>query len=254
MRIVRQATFFLVLGLAAAGCAGHERKACREPGESAPLTPVSVKSALEGDSSELTTVEGALLVAEDGSMRLCTGLTSSRPPACREPSLAVEGLRDLAGADRVDEAGGVRWVESARMGGVVVANDTAHVVFACRTRDIVEYFRERTGETLTLNTFISNEDQDAVDFASLPELLGPELREKYGFFSIRVSLRNETVERRGLPETRPDERGIRWTREDGDWLAIKEYAPDVTVIWLAGKKRRVDERWERLDGILSDFH
>ena len=244
-------TLFVALVFGTAAC-GDEHQVCRGPGETFPTTPVSVAQARDSEGSELTTVEGALFVGEAGGMRICRALTTSCPPRCRRPFLGIEGLRDLAAFGEVEKAAGVRWAGSVRIGGAI-EDGVLRIVLACRTQEVVDHFRERTGETLTLNTFISNESVEAVDFASLPSLVPPRLRKRYGFFSVRVALDGRGTLEGGLGDTNRGERGIRWRREDGDWLAFKKYEHDVWVIWVAGKERRTDERWERLDAVLSGF-
>ena len=195
-------TLFVALVFGTAAC-GDERQVCREPGETFPTTPVSVAQARDSDGSELTTVEGALVVGDTGGMRICTALTNSRPPRCREPFLRIEGLRDLAAFDGLEQAAGVRWAGSVRIGGAVESG-VLRIVLACRTQEVVDHFGERTGETLTLNTFVSNEEVEAVDFASLPSLLPPALRKRYGFFSIRVTFDGRETLERGVARPKPD--------------------------------------------------
>lgn len=94
---------------------------------------------------------------------------------------------------------------------------------------------------------------ERLDFATLPRGEPAGLRRRYGYFTILVQVdpREKTLRLDPVNGRRPDRDGIYWLRHDRQWYVLKRYGPRVAVGWLAGKSRRLDARWRRLDGILS---
>jgi hypothetical protein len=85
-----------------------------------------------------------------------------------------------------------------------------------------------------------------------------ELVSRYGHFSIYLydSARNA---RHSLRGTEPDTQGIYWTREvvergpyagESQWIAEKFYPENIISAW-SGKGHSLDDRWTRLDELLS---
>ena len=143
----------------------------------------------------------------------------------------------------------MQWVESATVGGRVEGH-TLRFELACATERVQEAFRDRTGETLTLNTFGSNVDVERLDFSTLPRLEPARLRRRFGYFSILVSTQGKPVHvdlqgRRHAPD------GIVWNKDAGQWIAIRRYGSGLALGWLAGHQRRLDARWRRLDRLLT---
>jgi len=89
----------------------------------------------------------------------------------------------------------------------------------------------------------------------------PALVEEYGIFSIYVvepgnleavdSLLADKTTGDPLPE---DADGIRWEKDElsGTWIAYRRYADNVVLTWFSeSPTKTVDERFERLDAVLS---
>jgi uncharacterized protein YaeQ len=53
-----------------------------------------------------------------------------------------------------------------------------------------------------------------------------------------------------LEEGEPDEGGVRWSLEREGWVAVKQYAGNVVVVWQGGRTK-TDARWKRLDAVLA---
>ena len=85
----------------------------------APDGPVlSIADAIAAAGDAPGHVQGALLIAADGTALLCSALAESFPPQCGGERLVVEGLDpDSLGA--LQEGNGVRWLESATLYGAV---------------------------------------------------------------------------------------------------------------------------------------
>lgn len=242
---------FLVSVAACGGSAAAQ--GCRKAGEHTPsrAQAVTVEQAAKRQG-ELVSVSGAFFARDGKPQRICSGLVHGSPPRCREPSLRLAGVRDLAAFDHVSSSGHVEWVESATVSGRVV-RQTLRFELSCATEHVQQAFRDRTGETLTLNMFGSNAEVERLDFAKLPKLEPARLRRRYGYFALLVRVR-----RGGLDPLAPelkgrhrDADGIVWLRNNGEWYAVKRYGPDLSLGWLAGTERRVDARWRRLDGVLA---
>jgi hypothetical protein len=238
----------ILLGTLAACGGSASARGCRKAGEQFPRRAVTVQLAAKRQG-ELVLVSGAFFARDGKPQRICSGLVRGSPPRCGEPSLALAGVRDLAAFDHVSSSGHVQWVESATVGGRVEGH-RLRFELACATERVQEAFRDRTGETLTLNTFGSNVAAERLDFASLPEREPARLRRRYGYFSILVAVNGEPV-RLDLQGRRPERSGIVWNKDAGRWVAIRRYGRGIALGWLAGRERRLDERWRRLDRILS---
>ena len=80
------------------------------------LLPLTVRDALDaGDAAVL--VSGSLFVDSEGGVLLCEAIAESFPPQCGGERLRVVGL-DLEALD-LEEANGVRWMESIDVAGTV---------------------------------------------------------------------------------------------------------------------------------------
>jgi hypothetical protein len=89
----------------------------------------------------------------------------------------------------------------------------------------------------------------------------PEIVKRYGIFSIYVvdPANEEAVDSllankdSGEP-LEADGDGIYWEKDtlSGTWIAYRRYASNVVLTWFSeSAEQRTDERWERLDEILS---
>jgi hypothetical protein len=89
----------------------------------------------------------------------------------------------------------------------------------------------------------------------------PELVKRYGIFSIYVvdPANEEAVDSllsskdTGEPLA-ADAEGIYWEKDtlSGTWIATRRYASNVVLTWFSeSTEQRVDDRWRRLDAILS---
>jgi hypothetical protein len=85
-----------------------------------------------------------------------------------------------------------------------------------------------------------------------------ELVSRYGHFAIYLYDSARSA-RQALRGTEPDERGIYWTLSvvergpsagESQWIAEKFYPENIISSW-SGKGRRLDDRWARLDELLS---
>jgi hypothetical protein len=81
---------------------------------------ITVKQALAAGISGPLLVRGAL-IAEGGTIRLCSAILESYPPQCGRPALVVEGL-DLETLRRLTTANGVTWSDrEVKLLGTVMA-------------------------------------------------------------------------------------------------------------------------------------
>jgi hypothetical protein len=71
---------------------------------------ITVEQALAADTTDPLLVRGAL-VAEGGTIRLCSAILESYPPQCGKPALVIRGL-DLRSVDGLTTANGVTWADS----------------------------------------------------------------------------------------------------------------------------------------------
>jgi hypothetical protein len=135
---------------------------------------------------------------------------------------------------------------------------------ATSTKDVVDHFRERTGEVLIRNSKLGGDDYEVLNLADIEtddgqlNERGLELADEYGAFSIYVAddkaKAEELVDGDG-----PDERGIYWERQTFDdpeisaaYGAEKLYG-NVMLYWQGGEHRGTDRTWERLNSILEDL-
>jgi hypothetical protein len=229
-----------------AGCGVTSPSTCRKADERFPRHSVDVERALPQDG-RLVVVEGVLFARRGRPLRLCSSDGQTSTLRCRQPSLRVEGLRDLAAFESVERRGAFRIVRSARIGGRVDGR-TLRLTMSCRTLRIRDQFADETGRELSLNTFLSNDKAEVLDVASLPALVPREVRERYGVFGIHV----KPPWARGPHELFDLPAGsFRWIRAGDHWTAVKRYDDDIALTWLAGHTRRVDRRWRRLDHVVN---
>jgi hypothetical protein len=226
-----------------AGCGAGE--SCLDSLDALDDAPIlSVGEALAADG-KLVEVRGPVVVGRDGVKRLCTSLSNSSPPKCVQPSLVVEGMRDLAAFDRTESASSVAWVRGAGITGRI-EGDTLRIQLTCRAQRVVDRFEGATGDRLTLDTF-SGGDSQVLDFATLLEHVPPPLRRKYGLFRIGVRATEdaEAPFADEIGDAEPDARGIYWARGEREWIALSYYEDrNVALAWIAGPRQRVDDRWE----------
>jgi len=81
---------------------------------------ISVQEALDSELDQDLLVNGALFIDANGDALLCDAMAESFPPQCGGARIAVEGL-ELGTLDptRIQEEGGVRWVEQIQLLGTV---------------------------------------------------------------------------------------------------------------------------------------
>lgn len=87
------------------------------------------------------------------------------------------------------------------------------------------------------------------------------LVERYGIFNVYVGKPGKAQSLASLFKDKATERplarstgGIYWELDSQSrtWVAYKRYADNVVLVWFSGSKdRRADERFERVDSILS---
>jgi hypothetical protein len=233
-------------GVLVSGCGTTSRTACRGPDEKFSRPAVDVERAL-GRDGDLVAVEGVVVAPHGRPNRLCSSVDRSPSTVlCREPSLRLEGLRDLAAFESVRRVGETQIVESATIGGRIDGH-TLRLMMSCRTLDVRDRFADETGEQLSLNTFSSNEDAEVLDVASVAALVPRDVRDRYGVFGIYV----RTPRAHGPHELFDLSAGsFRWIREDDQWIAAKRYGDHLALAWLAGPTQRLDERWRRLDRVV----
>lgn len=114
----RIALALAVAVLAAAGCGGSEEQDPPATPPGAATGPgLTVAEAIASDLDGPLLVRGSLVELE-GTLRLCDALAESYPPQCGGERLVVEGY-DIAAADGVQQASGVRWAEGVKLLGEV---------------------------------------------------------------------------------------------------------------------------------------
>ena len=86
----------ILLGTVAACGGSASAQGCRKAGERFPRQAVTVRQA-EKRQGKLVSVSGAFFARDGKPQRICSGLVKGSSPQCREPSLAIAGVRDLAG-------------------------------------------------------------------------------------------------------------------------------------------------------------
>ena len=124
------------------------------------------------------------------------------------------------------------------------------------SRQVSDQFREEAGRPL----------QETVPDPSWEQLgLGmnppPALLERYGTFSIYVVDQDDPEALASLLRDKAtgeplemDAEGISWERDSlsGTWIAHSRYGENVVLAWFSERREpQTDERWERLDEILS---
>jgi hypothetical protein len=86
-----------------------------------------------------------------------------------------------------------------------------------------------------------------------------ELVSRYGHFSIFL-YDSAPNARKALRGTEPNNRGIYWTHSvtergpyagESQWIAEKLYPDNIISAWWGGSGKRLDDRWTRLDELLS---
>lgn len=124
-----------------------------------------------------------------------------------------------------------------------------------RVGDLVQRFRGETGEVLPGGHGVLCFCLDA-DGAK---------ERKYGRFWLNVLPRDnlfwpenrlpvspelENQLQYMLGEGESDDQGVRWRLEKEGWVAVKQYAANVVVVWQGGEEKG-DARWKRLDAVLA---
>ena len=124
---------------------------------------------------------------------------------------------------------------------------------------VVQQFERETGRPLQR----AAEPDVAWDQLSYGLDPSPELLEQYGIFSVYVakeghvdaltSLLKDKATKKTLER---DKDGVYWELDSnsGTWIAYKRYGRNIVLVWFSeSKQQAVDERWERLDGVLDDL-
>ena len=126
----------LLVGLLLAGCTGGDGGS-DDPGPDIPPEGnadgilqiaegvaggpgISIDEAL-GQAGTVTgplLINGALFIAPDGTVLLCSAIAESFPPQCGGSRLLVRGL-DPATVPDLQEANGVRWAEQVQLLGTI---------------------------------------------------------------------------------------------------------------------------------------
>jgi hypothetical protein len=142
-----------------------------------------------------------------------------------------------------------------------------------RTQELVEHFARTTGDRPNIEHCLRGFERlgvgasDSVGFhgarpGGRSGTMPPAFQEKYGEFVIFVHEREEDLADfvNGL---KPDDRGIYWSvqapergEDAGKPLAsaMKIYGQDIQLNWWrTDALTETDERWERLDRVLTDF-
>lgn len=132
------------------------------------------------------------------------------------------------------------------------------------TSEVVDGFRERTGDTLVRDSGGSLESRDLVDFPEAHDEDGGltdegfALADKYGAFSLYI-VHDEGAYENLLDGRGPDDNGIYWERQTWDgiaapsWGLAKRYG-NVVLYWQGDERRETDRTWDHLDGVLTAIH
>jgi hypothetical protein len=114
---------------------------------------------------------------------------------------------------------------------------------------VADYFQDVTGFALTV-------EGDGVFSSLSPDRHDPErssrLSARYGSFNLYVlgeAGSEHVYMRHEGRRVRPDEHGVYWHDMGGSWSAMKPYG-NVVLDWIADE-RRADERFQRLDAVLT---
>jgi hypothetical protein len=115
---------------------------------------------------------------------------------------------------------------------------------------VAREFQAGTGDRLRTHSASGFDQLDLAPGFGRP--IPPALLREYGEFWIVVfrpgSKQSVETQLRG---TKPDDRGIHWLFVRPRWLAVTVYGENVLLNWVAGRQRRVDGRWQRLDRLLE---
>ena len=250
-RAARPTVALALVAVVLTGCGEAASVGCRTPAEDLRQVPRLSIAAAKERQGEFVSVSGSLIAVDGRPDRLCTGIVTTDPPQCSEPSLEVEGVRDLTNFE-------VPVVEDGVVGPTAyvgrIDGDTLRFEVDCRTQQVLQHVGDATGEEPTHVPLGSgsNYGSERLDWNG-PDGAPAELTERYGTFSIVVELdeEDEPVMRDTLEGVK-NVRGVYWLSDEGYWYAVKRYADDVAVIWNADV-RRLDERWERLDAVMREL-
>ncbi len=218
-------------------CGNEQQEVCKKADEVLPDERVAIPDAIQ--EGGLQRVSGYHVRDRTGTDRLCTRLLAHG--GCGGPSLKLDGpytrFRTASGSE-------------VTIAGRVIA-ETLHVVASCSTDEVSEYFKERTGDSLTFNTHYSTSFVEVLDIADTLGELSARMESKYGSFQIYVL--TPAAERaidhyvRELENKGVD---VSWRRRGGSWYAARGYG-DIAVLWKAGRTRHTDARWQRIDEVLE---
>jgi hypothetical protein len=124
---------------------------------------------------------------------------------------------------------------------------------------VARQFEQETGRTLE-EAAGTDQAWEQLSFGLDPPA---ELVQRFGIFSVYVvepgndeavgSLLSDKATGKPLE---PDEQGVYWERDSqsGTWTAYTRYGENVVLAWFSERKvAETDERWARLDRVLSDL-
>jgi hypothetical protein len=124
---------------------------------------------------------------------------------------------------------------------------------------VARQFEQETGRTLE-EAAGTDQAWEQLSFGLDPPA---ELVRRFGIFSVYVvependkavgSLLSDKATGKPLE---PDEQGVYWERDSqsGTWTAYTRYGENVVLAWFSERKvAETDERWARLDRVLSDL-
>lgn len=122
------------------------------------------------------------------------------------------------------------------------------------TSEVIDTFREQTGERLVRDPTLSGASWDLLGIDTDPEY-------DWGHWSLYVVKDGDPAELLqaddGEPLDGPDENGVYWHYDDDPltegWWLYKQYGANVVVRWVGGDARddSLDERFARTDSALS---
>ena len=117
--------------------------------------------------------------------------------------------------------------------------------------EVSSFFRDVTGDPLEIDNSIAFDSlsPDRSDY----ERSGV-MSERYGTFLIYVLHEpgaDSLYKRQNRQTVKPDARGVYWHGEGSAWTAMKPYR-NVVLSWTA-EEQALDERFERLDAVLSQL-
>jgi hypothetical protein len=140
--------------------------------------------------------------------------------------------------------------------GCGAQSDQSQVV-ALTPAQVTQRFREATGRPLQ-PAAVSDPAWDQLGYGlDMPK----SLVDRYGIFNVYVGKPGKTESLASLLKDKATDRplarsadGIYWELDSQSktWVAYKRYGGNVVLVWFSGSKQQVaDERFERLDSILS---